>query len=104
IVIPPAIFFYYSTLFDSRFKTLQQNRTTFTLARLASVRTLAKIKSKKAYLWDTPTNRLLTFYTLGKSPIPYLALRAFFKIYSSVFKRGLGYTPRKYFISMWGTY
>ncbi|MGN9262460.1 hypothetical protein ACTMPS_14520, partial [Enterococcus faecium] len=25
IVIPPAIFFYYSTLFDSRFKTLQQN-------------------------------------------------------------------------------
>ncbi|WP_235724747.1 rhodanese-like domain-containing protein, partial [Mammaliicoccus sciuri] len=24
-VIPPAIFFYYSTLFDSRFKTLQQN-------------------------------------------------------------------------------
>ncbi|HAQ0832875.1 TPA: hypothetical protein IW648_002772, partial [Enterococcus faecium] len=24
--IPPAIFFYYSTLFDSRFKTLQQNR------------------------------------------------------------------------------
>ncbi|MCH3324937.1 hypothetical protein LC971_12260, partial [Enterococcus faecium] len=27
IVIPPAIFFYYSTLFDSRFKTLQQNRT-----------------------------------------------------------------------------
>ncbi|MCZ1635315.1 hypothetical protein GHA57_14215, partial [Enterococcus faecium] len=26
IVIPPAIFFYYSTLFDSRFKTLQQNR------------------------------------------------------------------------------
>ncbi|WP_044981669.1 topoisomerase C-terminal repeat-containing protein, partial [Streptococcus suis] len=22
---PPAIFFYYSTLFDSRFKTLQQN-------------------------------------------------------------------------------
>ena len=78
--------------------------STFTLARLASVDTLAKIKSKKAYLWDTPTNRLLTFYTLGKSPIPYLALRAFFKIYSSVFKRGLGYTPRKYFISMWGTY
>ncbi|MDT2901422.1 hypothetical protein P7H71_12955, partial [Lactococcus lactis] len=27
IVIPPAIFFYYSTLFDSRFKTLQQNQT-----------------------------------------------------------------------------
>ncbi|MEJ4308304.1 hypothetical protein SJ812_14670, partial [Enterococcus faecium] len=27
IVIPPAIFFYYSTLFDSRFKTLQQNHT-----------------------------------------------------------------------------
>ncbi|MDT2626284.1 C40 family peptidase, partial [Enterococcus hirae] len=27
IVIPPAIFFYYSTLFDSRFKTLQQNLT-----------------------------------------------------------------------------
>ncbi|MET2028413.1 hypothetical protein, partial [Enterococcus faecium] len=27
-VIPPAIFFYYSTLFDSRFKTLQQNRIT----------------------------------------------------------------------------
>ncbi|MDO6178934.1 DDE-type integrase/transposase/recombinase, partial [Lactococcus lactis] len=26
-VIPPAIFFYYSTLFDSRFKTLQQNQT-----------------------------------------------------------------------------
>ncbi|WP_306297469.1 transposase [Enterococcus faecium] len=26
MVIPPAIFFYYSTLFDSRFKTLQQNR------------------------------------------------------------------------------
>ncbi|PQB57983.1 hypothetical protein, partial [Enterococcus faecium] len=25
-VIPPAIFFYYSTLSDSRFKTLQQNR------------------------------------------------------------------------------
>ncbi|MCH3237730.1 PTS sugar transporter subunit IIB, partial [Enterococcus faecium] len=25
-VIPPAIFFYYSTLFDSRFKTLQQNQ------------------------------------------------------------------------------
>ncbi|MFZ3677248.1 hypothetical protein [Enterococcus faecalis] len=25
MVIPPAIFFYYSTLFDSRFKTLQQN-------------------------------------------------------------------------------
>ncbi|WP_229506183.1 IS3 family transposase, partial [Enterococcus faecium] len=24
---PPAIFFYYSTLFDSRFKTLQQNPT-----------------------------------------------------------------------------
>ncbi|MFD1719907.1 hypothetical protein, partial [Georgenia deserti] len=24
-MIPPAIFFYYSTLFDSRFKTLQQN-------------------------------------------------------------------------------
>ncbi|WP_407920119.1 IS3 family transposase [Enterococcus timonensis] len=23
--MPPAIFFYYSTLFDSRFKTLQQN-------------------------------------------------------------------------------
>ncbi|MHC0175582.1 hypothetical protein, partial [Enterococcus faecium] len=29
IVIPPAIFFYYSTLFDSRFKTLQQNRLSF---------------------------------------------------------------------------
>ncbi|EOB2800431.1 transposase, partial [Enterococcus faecalis] len=28
IVIPPAIFFYYSTLFDSRFKTLQQNHST----------------------------------------------------------------------------
>ncbi|MBX9062472.1 hypothetical protein HCG94_13065, partial [Enterococcus faecium] len=28
IVIPPAIFFYYSTLFDSRFKTLQQNHLT----------------------------------------------------------------------------
>ncbi|MET1946338.1 ATP-binding cassette domain-containing protein, partial [Enterococcus faecium] len=28
IVIPPAIFFYYSTLFDSRFKTLQQNQQT----------------------------------------------------------------------------
>ncbi|WP_412768321.1 type IA DNA topoisomerase [Lactococcus cremoris] len=27
MVIPPAIFFYYSTLFDSRFKTLQQNQT-----------------------------------------------------------------------------
>ncbi|NDK47705.1 hypothetical protein EWI20_15775, partial [Enterococcus faecium] len=27
-VIPPAIFFYYSTLFDSRFKTLQQNQDT----------------------------------------------------------------------------
>nr|QRG52291.1 type II toxin-antitoxin system YoeB family toxin [Enterococcus faecalis] len=26
MVIPPAIFFYYSTLFDSRFKTLQQNQ------------------------------------------------------------------------------
>ncbi|MCH3540324.1 hypothetical protein LC896_12700, partial [Enterococcus faecium] len=26
-VIPPAIFFYYSTLFDSRFKTLQQNQS-----------------------------------------------------------------------------
>ncbi|EOI42541.1 hypothetical protein UIW_02572 [Enterococcus faecium EnGen0315] len=26
MVIPPAIFFYYSTLSDSRFKTLQQNR------------------------------------------------------------------------------
>ncbi|MET2064577.1 hypothetical protein ABXM48_13300, partial [Enterococcus faecium] len=26
-VIPPAIFFYYSTLFDSRFKTLQQNHS-----------------------------------------------------------------------------
>ncbi|HBL1561336.1 TPA: SH3 domain-containing protein [Enterococcus faecium] len=25
MVIPPAIFFYYSTLSDSRFKTLQQN-------------------------------------------------------------------------------
>ncbi|WP_446499369.1 hypothetical protein [Lactococcus petauri] len=24
--MPPAIFFYYSTLFDSRFKNLQQNR------------------------------------------------------------------------------
>ncbi|HAP6805438.1 hypothetical protein V7H27_14695, partial [Enterococcus faecium] len=24
--IPPAIFFYYSILFDSRFKTLQQNQ------------------------------------------------------------------------------
>ncbi|MGF2065339.1 hypothetical protein ACQUE2_16265, partial [Enterococcus casseliflavus] len=29
-VIPPAIFFYYSTLFDSRFKTLQQNQMTDT--------------------------------------------------------------------------
>ncbi|MEQ7203811.1 hypothetical protein, partial [Lactococcus lactis] len=29
IVIPPAIFFYYSTLFDSRFKTLQQNQNYF---------------------------------------------------------------------------
>ncbi|WP_274543533.1 protein rep [Enterococcus faecium] len=28
MVIPPAIFFYYSTLFDSRFKTLQQNLMT----------------------------------------------------------------------------
>ncbi|MDT2807005.1 hypothetical protein P7H51_09490, partial [Vagococcus lutrae] len=28
-VIPPAIFFYYSTLFDSRFKTLQQNQFSF---------------------------------------------------------------------------
>ncbi|MET1983425.1 hypothetical protein ABXM58_12775, partial [Enterococcus faecium] len=29
IVIPPAIFFYYSTLFDSRFKTLQQNHISY---------------------------------------------------------------------------
>ncbi|MFN6601789.1 hypothetical protein ACK4BX_14410, partial [Enterococcus faecalis] len=28
-VIPPAIFFYYSTLFDSRFKTLQQNQNKY---------------------------------------------------------------------------
>ncbi|MGF2071805.1 hypothetical protein, partial [Enterococcus casseliflavus] len=31
IVIPPAIFFYYSTLFDSRFKTLQQNPLPYTI-------------------------------------------------------------------------
>ncbi|MDT2802457.1 hypothetical protein P7H56_09350, partial [Vagococcus lutrae] len=30
-VIPPAIFFYYSTLFDSRFKTLQQNQLAYEL-------------------------------------------------------------------------
>ncbi|NWO01255.1 hypothetical protein, partial [Tetragenococcus halophilus] len=30
-VIPPAIFFYYSTLSDSRFKTLQQNPTNYPL-------------------------------------------------------------------------
>ncbi|WP_407960232.1 tyrosine-type recombinase/integrase [Enterococcus faecium] len=29
MVIPPAIFFYYSTLFDSRFKTLQQNHLNY---------------------------------------------------------------------------
>ncbi|HHY2771166.1 TPA: transposase, partial [Enterococcus faecium] len=29
--IPPAIFFYYSTLFDSRFKTLQQNPFQYTV-------------------------------------------------------------------------
>ncbi|MGF2155274.1 hypothetical protein, partial [Lactococcus lactis] len=34
IVIPPAIFFYYSTLFDSRFKTLQQNRTLQVLVQI----------------------------------------------------------------------
>ncbi|MFZ4460306.1 helix-turn-helix domain-containing protein, partial [Enterococcus gallinarum] len=38
-VIPPAIFFYYSTLFDSRFKTLQQNP----FNRLASQLNCAKI-------------------------------------------------------------
>ncbi|RSA22569.1 hypothetical protein, partial [Enterococcus faecium] len=34
IVIPPAIFFYYSTLFDSRFKTLQQNQRKNQVANL----------------------------------------------------------------------
>ncbi|MFK4909172.1 glycoside hydrolase family 125 protein [Lactococcus petauri] len=33
MVIPPAIFFYYSTLFDSRFKTLQQNHPLYTKTR-----------------------------------------------------------------------
>ncbi|MCH3531687.1 hypothetical protein LC896_14565, partial [Enterococcus faecium] len=32
-VIPPAIFFYYSTLFDSRFKTLQQNRSHYDMMK-----------------------------------------------------------------------
>ncbi|WP_343286415.1 hypothetical protein, partial [Listeria monocytogenes] len=37
IVIPPAIFFYYSTLFDSRFKTLQQNPFDYVLNTLYSI-------------------------------------------------------------------
>ncbi|MDT2646192.1 hypothetical protein P7D38_12415, partial [Enterococcus dongliensis] len=37
IVIPPAIFFYYSTLFDSRFKTLQQNLVSSTSFLFAAI-------------------------------------------------------------------
>ncbi|MDT2722174.1 topoisomerase C-terminal repeat-containing protein, partial [Enterococcus gallinarum] len=52
IVIPPAIFFYYSTLFDSRFKTLQQNRSNypeckFTLAEHFRKKKLTKTNVKE---------------------------------------------------------
>ncbi|MHC0169872.1 N-acetyltransferase, partial [Enterococcus faecium] len=43
--IPPAIFFYYSTLFDSRFKTLQQNR--------------AKHKNLHGLMLETQDNNLI---------------------------------------------
>ncbi|MHC3570507.1 DUF5960 family protein [Streptococcus suis] len=46
MVIPPAIFFYYSTLFDSRFKTLQQNPP---LTFLTDDIMLAMAKSQKPY-------------------------------------------------------
>ncbi|MCH3257142.1 helix-turn-helix domain-containing protein, partial [Enterococcus faecium] len=43
-VIPPAIFFYYSTLFDSRFKTLQQNHpySQFLITVMAGVNQLER--------------------------------------------------------------
>ncbi|MDT2858275.1 hypothetical protein, partial [Lactococcus lactis] len=49
-VIPPAIFFYYSTLFDSRFKTLQQNPVKYVqkIMRLLGI-TSVTIKKFKHY-------------------------------------------------------
>ncbi|WP_180811846.1 conjugal transfer protein TrbL family protein, partial [Enterococcus faecium] len=65
-VIPPAIFFYYSTLFDSRFKTLQQNHLFVYVGGLLVV-TLALAKviqqllseaegSQEADIWYTIIN------------------------------------------------
>ncbi|MET1946894.1 phage head-tail adapter protein, partial [Enterococcus faecium] len=75
IVIPPAIFFYYSTLFDSRFKTLQQNqsmlkKTDIEPLVIEAIRELIKnqdfateIKSKIGKEIDTSTlNRELKNY------------------------------------------
>ncbi|MES5431814.1 hypothetical protein ABVL85_15270, partial [Enterococcus gallinarum] len=51
IVIPPAIFFYYSTLFDSRFKTLQQNPHVYPLYdELKALRGLNGVKDHLSYV------------------------------------------------------
>ncbi|WP_323147681.1 transposase [Streptococcus suis] len=58
MVIPPAIFFYYSTLFDSRFKTLQQNQSTNLIERLnQEVRRREKII--RIFPNQTSANRLI---------------------------------------------
>ncbi|WP_266602063.1 transposase [Streptococcus suis] len=56
--MPPAIFFYYSTLFDSRFKTLQQNQSTNLIERLnQEVRRREKII--RIFPNQTSANRLI---------------------------------------------
>ncbi|MDT2653796.1 hypothetical protein P7D35_13320, partial [Enterococcus hirae] len=45
-VIPPAIFFYYSTLFDSRFKTLQQNHNAYCINEKKAIKLLETFEYK----------------------------------------------------------
>ncbi|MEJ4556555.1 hypothetical protein SJ929_14530, partial [Enterococcus faecium] len=64
IVIPPAIFFYYSTLFDSRFKTLQQNHFGYTWKGMVGIsRSLANAFYERNYavyvLYDDDTESLV---------------------------------------------
>ncbi|MGN9427145.1 hypothetical protein ACTMRT_11865, partial [Enterococcus faecium] len=54
IVIPPAIFFYYSTLFDSRFKTLQQNRRNLQRLRKYEKKLVEEIQELKRAEQERP--------------------------------------------------
>ncbi|MDW3721267.1 hypothetical protein R6K78_11400, partial [Enterococcus faecium] len=66
IVIPPAIFFYYSTLFDSRFKTLQQNH--FNQVNQGFISSVASKRNhipRKSLNYQTPLEVFLS-YVNGK--------------------------------------